>query len=473
MKLSLTSLLTIEKKNKIAEWFILLFIAECTIGCSGRWFEIGPLSIRMVLFILAFLTSFPVVIRNIKKIATNNQVIITCCFGLYLLFCAWIGFNSGNKINFIISDVTTLLTLALFPGFICVMCNRQALEHAMNMIFWLSASLATITVFLHFFLKLSNNENAFELNLWLNNYSLGGMAILKTGIHRIFLKSQIFLQVAIVYGIWLLGKCSGKKRIIILVMNGIIFSACIISYTRGFWLGLAVSALVLLLIGIRYWKIYLKSIVAILAVFTVFISLSSVLYKGPMVIIEVVNRFSPDLIVPENTSKDNILNSPHMNGDIIMNDSDLIGDIIDDSNQASVNIRADTFAALFKNISKHPIIGNGLGANLDGIRNDGKTEYMYLDMMMKTGGIGMILFIATFFGFIIKQVHQELLRKKQKINILNWDSSQLRNRFLTAAYIGVAVTSFFNPFLNNPMGIILLMLTATAVYDNDLNKCEV
>jgi hypothetical protein len=67
------------------------------------------------------------------------------------------------------------------------------------------------------------------------------------------------------------------------------------------------------------------------------------------------------------------------------------------------------------------------------------------------------------------QIRQELRNRGSRPQ---WRDPRIRNRFLTAAYLGVALTSWFNPFLTNPMGISLLMLTATAVYTtiNDYRK---
>ena len=87
---------------------------------------------------------------------------------------------------------------------------------------------------------------------------------------------------------------------------------------------------------------------------------------------------------------------------------------------------------------------------------------MYLDILMKTGAVGLVLFLMTFFGFLPVQIRNELLKNNK--TPLSWDSPVIRNRVLTAAYLGVALTSFFNPFLLNPMGIALLMLTSTAVF---------
>lgn len=460
----LKSVFTFEKWSRVAETLLLIYVAECTFGGSGRWLEIGPLSIRMVLFGLCFAATLPLVIRSIKKLAHNFQVIITVCYGIYLIVCAWIGLRSGNALGFIWADVSTMMALALLPGFMVVMCNRRAISRAVDVVFWASMLIAVITILLHFSLAFADGATAKAITGWLNSKSLGGMALMQTGIYRMYMKSQIFLQVAIVYGIWKIGKSTGKMRITLYVCEGFLLVACILSYTRGFWLGLAASAGMLLLMGVKYWTRFLKALSAMLAVLVVFLATSWACYTTPSAAIEIVNRFDPNLIVVGNGDGDIQTQFPGLDEE---------NTLVDESNMAAVELRAKSLEMLKEKISDHPVFGNGLGENLDGLRDDGKTEYMYLDTMMKTGLVGMILFLLTFFGFVFVQIYYSFLRKKQTLAPPDWTDAEIRNRFLTAAYLGVAVTSFFNPFLNNPMGIMLLMLTATAVYDGKPNKCEV
>ena len=77
----------LEKISKIAEIFIMIFVAECTLGSSGRWLEIGSLSIRIILFIFAFVFSLFVVIAKFKETFLNFQI-LSQLFVLHLLHSA-------------------------------------------------------------------------------------------------------------------------------------------------------------------------------------------------------------------------------------------------------------------------------------------------------------------------------------------------------------------------------------------------
>ena len=103
--------------DRVAEYLILVYLAECAFGSSGRWIEIGPLSIRMLLFTLCFVTSLPAVFRNLKELTRNTQVILTVLYGVALLASAVMGILSSNSVNYVASDVVTYLSFALVPGF--------------------------------------------------------------------------------------------------------------------------------------------------------------------------------------------------------------------------------------------------------------------------------------------------------------------------------------------------------------------
>ena len=444
-----------KRVNKAAQFFILLFIAECTVGSSGRWLCIGPLSIRILLFIIAFVISAPVVIFKLKEVFSNFSVISTVCFGLYFVLSLALGIKNGNRPDFIASDVTTFMSLALFPAFIAVMCNKKAINRAVNIVFYASCALSVAVLLLHVIMSFADKVFITSINSFLNQYSLGGFATLSTGIQRIYMRSQIFLQVAIIYGIWLLGKAKGKLKLLVLALEGCLFCAVIISYTRGFWFGLAIAAAMLLFVSFKYWKRYLKTAICMLLAFTVFAVSSGLLYGGPFVAVEVVNRFNPNLIVISGIDGDTAdIEDSLDNDDSSVSDEDI----------AAANVRQKSLVALKEEISKKRVLGHGLGKNLDGIRNDGRTEYMYLDIILKMGIVGFALFTVVFFGFVAVQIYGYFKSNKLRSLPYDWDSPTVRNLFLTVGYLSVAVTSFFNPFLNNPMGIMLLMLTATAVY---------
>lgn len=441
--------------DAVARVLFLIYLAESACGSSGKLISFGPVSLRMLLFGLCFAASLPAVVRNLRRLVGNGQVLTAVALGGYWLICAAVGVFSGNAVGLVWADVSSMMALALMPGFLAVMAGEKNISRAMDVIFWSAAALGAVSVVLHFSLAGAAEDGFHLVNNWVNERSLGGLAYMKSGIQRIYFKSQVFLQVAICYGVWKLDNSSTKKCLWIYGAMGVMFCAWILSYTRGFWLGLAISAALIFALCPWKWKLYLKASGAMIAVFAVFLALSSLVYSGPRVVYEVLGRTDTSLFA----EKENVKTEK------VEMDSDGDGGVsVGEANKAASMLRGQSLKLIWQRIGENPVFGSGLGENLDEIRSDGKVEYMYYDIWMKTGIVGLLLFLGCFFGFLVPQIQQERGgrgRKHQRTDPL------VRNRFLTAAYLGVAITSWFNPFLSNPMGISLLMLTGTAVYSTN------
>lgn len=453
------STLTTEIKSKptFVEILLLIYAAECVFGCSGHWVSFGPLSIRIALFLLCFMATLPLVWQKRRELFRNKFVFVALLFGVAVAFSAVVGYLNGNQLGFIFGDIKRFLPLALLPGVIAVFDTEAKLMRLLEVIFYASLLIAAVTVGLHFALLVISDNLCNAVNNFMNERGLGGLSILATGMHRIYFRSQIFLQFAFIYGVWKLWRADGyvtkAKRFFLYFCEGIIFFAVILSYTRGFWLGLAFSGLVVLIFEWQNRKRIL-GIVGITLVICIFLGgISALCYDQPKVAVEVVNRFNPDLIVL--TAKNEDFSSPGAGsasaGDKIKSEKE--ENFTDMANEKSAQIRSDTLKALGKNIKAHPLCGSGLGKNLDGIRDDGKTEYMYLDFLMKLGSVGMTLLLLTFF---IAPVKQSVLRLKRWKQPQEYGSIFVLGAYLAAGYWGIALTNAFNPFLDTPMGILTL-----------------
>ncbi len=437
---------------------ICVFAAECVLGGSGRWLSFGSLSIRMVLFAVCFVMTLPSLFRRLRGFCTHPHTILCVLLGLYLIVAAVIGFNLGNSSAFIKADITSFLALALLPGFLSVIRDPKRVLLIDDVIFYSSLALAVITTALHFYLAVASHSGLNAVNNWLNSHYVGGLATLSTGLQRIYIRSQIFLQVGLLLGLQKVWCKKGIVRWLLFAAEAVIAYACLTTYTRGFWLGFALSACILLVLYPQQWKRYLSTIGLTALLLIGLFLLSWLSYGKPLAAIEVVNRFDPNLIsgaifLPG--TSDPI--SPSEDPDTEPTDptTDL------DADHTAVHLRQQTLRMLGEKITARPLFGNGLGANLDGIRNDGKTEYMYYDVVMKLGVIGFALFFATFFLPVFPLLKRRigwLIANKQPL----WDSFENRNTALLVSFIGVAITSYLNPFLVNPMGILLVMQLSAA-----------
>lgn len=468
------------KKNicGLAEFFLLLYVAENAVGSSGHLVSFGPVSLRMLLFAACFLLTIYFVFVQRRDVLKDQRIVLIVLFAIWLLFCTLLGINFKNQTNFIWSDLSSFLGLALFPGFIVILESQRNIKKLIEVVFWSALVLSVITIGIHLCIPIGGEEVICSINTFLNSKSLGGLALLNSGMHRVYMRSQIFIQVAIIYGVWLIYNRNGKSRISILICEGIMLFALLLTYTRGFWLGFLVSSILLLLLEFKNWNKLLAIAGIALCVMGIFVGISTWVYNSPCVLTEAVSRISPDLLANHevnnnvenvgtigneestdlitdeaagNTNKENL-------PEVSINQSAEEMTMTDIANLSALEIRSKTLEGLKERISDHPIIGNGLGSNLTEIREDGRTEYMYLDILLKTGIIGLILFLLVFFRSPIMLLIK-CLKEKNEIS----KKDKLCAEVLVSSYIGVAVTSIFNPFLNNPMGITLLMITSTGL----------
>ena len=122
-----------------------------------------------------------------------------------------------------------------------------------------------------------------------------------------------------------------------------------------------------------------------------------------------------------------------------------------DHNQISDDLRGATKAELMEKINQNLLVGNGMGVVLTVRENkDGVNEYFYLDQIMKTGLIGIGLYMLPMALMLVN-----LLFRKKKMEP---DDVFLCSVWL-AALLGVAVFSHFNPYLNGSNGIVLYCST--------------
>lgn len=434
---------------------LCLFAGECVLGASGRWLSFGPLSIRMILCMVCFFLTLPNVLRNFRRLLQNRFVQFALLFGLYLVVAAIIGWRRGNSLGFIKADITGVLALILLPGFLVTIHSRERLTRLVDIIFYCSFALGIVTVGIHYCGAFLSAQAMNSLSDWLNAHSMGGLAYLSTGMHRIYIRSQIFLQVGIFIGLYKIWNCTGRKRWLTLAAVALITFACLLTYTRGFWLGFALAAILLLILTPTYWKRYLISAALIGALLVGLFTVSWGVYGKPAAALELAGRFNPSLVSGALIPLDPT--APSSPSDA----TEPTDPANPDANLEALELRQETLREQNRLIAQAPILGNGLGTNLDGIREDGKTEYMYHDMLMKTGIVGFLLFLLVFFlpaGLLIKR-HIKGMKDR---TVLVWNSLAMHNVILAIAFVSVAITSYTNPFLTNPMGILLVMLLSAA-----------
>ncbi|MDO4174252.1 MAG: hypothetical protein Q4D42_05765 [Eubacteriales bacterium] len=469
----------LEKKQWIAEWLLYIFAAECVFGGSGRWLCIGSLSIRILLFALCFLATLPFVFLKRKQLLRNPCIVITIVFAIVVFVCLCIGIRNGNAFGFIWADASSFLALSLLPGMFAVIDKKEKLMRLLNIIFYTSVCVAAVTMILHIGLAFMSDAATIAINDWINDRNLGGFTMLATGLNRVYFRAQIFLQFSAFYGAWKIWVSSKRRdRIALFICEGVMLFAIVVSYTRGFWIGLVCAAVIVLVLEWKHWKKLFCTAGISLIIVAILSGISTLCYGQPYLFIEIVNRFDSNLIVLSADDEEKVaIPAPAPEQPLPENEAPVKAneecteeeiDRVAAANEIAVNLRKDSLAAMHEKILQHLVIGNGLGTNLDGVRTDGKTEYMYQDILMKMGVIGLIAFLATYFLYPLLHIVMRLKNSRKLIDVQN---EIVRNSFLVAGYLSVAVTSAFNPFLSTPMGILMLGVVNLAVYNKRKTSC--
>ncbi|MEA4965622.1 MAG: O-antigen ligase family protein [Oscillospiraceae bacterium] len=448
-------------------FLISLFCLECVIGGSGRIISFGYFSLRIILFMVCFFLTLPAVWRARTQLLHQTYTWIWAAFFLLLALYAVRGLRSGYPFSFVKQDVTIFLTLLLYPAFVICLNTRARVQWIVDVLYGGAILVAVVTLGLHVALAFASKAELTAINNFLNHTSYGGLALLGTSYYRIYLKSQMFLQVAILLGLHkIIAATSRRSKVFFLICEVVLVYATILSYTRGFWLGLAISCIILLLCCLRNWKKYLTTLAISLAGVACMFVISYCLYGSNVAFHTFTARVTGTAIDCLVDGSDNAIANPgNANGNKPSAGLSATQELIAKNSIAAQNLREATMEEHERLIAADPFWGYGLGKNLDGIRTDGRTEYTYLDLYMKLGLIGFLLF-ALVFCWHCTDALKLCFRRKKGVK----GDVELVSTYLMAGYVGILVTSYLNPFLTSPMGIMLLLTLIISVKQDRLNR---
>ena len=427
---------------RIAEVILYIYTVECVLGCSGRWASFGPVSIRMILFTIAFLAAAPAVIYERKRLLQSPPVLLMLLFFAFLAMGLVFGLQNGNDRLFIRMDLTCFLGLALLPGSLAVIRDETGMKRLLNVVYWSSVILALITAVLHYMVAFAGLYNAVKINFMLIlPRQMGALGLYDSGVLRIYLKSQVFLQFAFLIGLKKAIGASKKKRILFAVCEGLILFAVVLSFTRGFWLGLGASLVLIFALEWKERKEMFRIGLAAALCFLVLIGFSTAVFGDFTLVGEIAKRFDPNLVVLSDKDK---IDVEYFYKEFGINAEENID---------AIRIRKESLKMLKERISEKPLQGHGLGSNLDGIREDGRAEYMYLDIFMKMGIGGLLSFVCLCLwapaAYLFRRIRKESLPRSAA--------------FIMAGMLGLCLTSVFNPYLSTPMGLVMLSIACAAV----------
>lgn len=436
-----------QRCSQLSFGVLCLFLLECSITGGGRYWEVGPVSVRILLGGLAAVLALPELFRHLGAYLKKPSIWLTLIFVAWLAFCAWLGIRSNNRMDVLITDVKGFMWLFLIPVFVAVVRSRDRLRTLLSWVLAGAVIQAALILAVNAAVVLSDNPE--PLCRWLTARSVGLVDIVSDKLVRVFFKSSPYMIVGCVVVLFRQARAP-KLRWRYVLAVALLFNALLLSYTRSLYGALGLTALVsiiaVLILCPAGRKRVLAFLLAAVVCFGVLVTVQEFVLEGSYLSFAVSRTIGQE--VP--TSWASQLRG-RIRGDI---SDDKPNDAEMDRQRSYIEVteksdqfRQETQDGLKDCIRRSPIIGCGLGAAAAS-RDSGVDEYFYLDMLARTGIVGLVLYMLPF-GYVVLWC----LRRR----------SLLRECPEGAAVVcGLCtfwVVTWFNPWMNAVLGIAWYAVT--------------
>ena len=420
---------------------VLIFI-EFILGGLGH---ILGLPIRKGLFVIGILFSIYMIFRERIKVEKRFLIpIIVVC--IYVAYGSIIGLMNGNSLGDIFSDVNSFLGIFYILLLIAYIKGRNENINKILDIFLNSAvivAIITIILFVVSRIYLPNDLQIIatynDLNSKLQYGFISGL-VLSNNYARVYLYNGIFMQLAV--AITFIKLFNKERNLSGIIKLSILLIGIYVSNTRGFWLG--TIGVVGLSIAYYLWRVkkYNLTIKNILVAII------------PLILVAVI---LPKTIVPVSANQ----NLPESSGSI----KDRIESITDFENDESNKVRAIQLRFLVDKIKEKPVLGWGFGSHIyeypqymeeNGLQsvNSSSFELYYVELMFKTGVVGILIFFGYLIYNFIKLV-LILFKKRLKVRdeqiLVGW----------TIGTMSILASSITNPYI---AGLSVFFVLVMEVY---------
>ncbi len=459
------SCLTLCKKIAFCLLCAILFDA-CVFG-GGEILHYGGLGFRQALLLLLCLFCIPILFASLKKLFRIPYVWMLLAFLAWIVFQAVRGFLNSNLL--LATDITTYVYLAFVPLALLLIDTKEKAEVLMRTMIYGTLVLSVMAIVLLLF-YLNFNHLVIAASFWGYENSLFRLGSVSTRIPRIFLVSGPYLIAGCVFSIYFAAKEKGKKiRILYCLTPALCLFAALLSFTRSMYLGFFAAFLVL--IPLALWtaekterKKILTCVISFVLLFSVITTAFSLGARTNYVGygLERLGVSFPSFQKGDSSGdKDSSSDKKDPFSDESFLDEKQLEELLEQQaishyNQITIssdNLRSATIKETVQAIVARPLLGFGLGHTIPS-RPDGN-EYSYLDIWMKTGIVGLVLFLLPLLFFLI-----DLVKEKKK----NGEMLLLKTAWL-AFLVGMMAYSFFNPYILSALGFFVYGCTI-AVFQN-------
>ena len=419
----------------------LIFI-EFVLGGLGHIFG---LPIRKGLFAVGIIFSIYMIFR--EKIRVEKKflipMIVVC---IYIAYGSVIGLINGNSFGDIFSDVNSFLGILYILLLIAYIKGRSENINKLLNIFVDCATIVAVITIVLFVVSRIYLPNNLEIIVAYNNlnsklqYGLISGLVLSNNYARVYLYNGIFMQLAV--AIMFIKLFNKEKNIFGIVKLAILLIGIYVSNTRGFWLG-TVGVLALsfayYLWRVRKYRLTIKNVLIAII---------------PLILVAVIIPKTIVAVSPEQ-------NLPDSAGSI----KDRIESIGDFENDESNKVRAIQLRFLVDKIKEKPVLGWGFGSHIyeypqymeeNGLQsvNSSSFELYYVELVFKTGVIGVLIF----FGYLIYNfiklmliLFKKGLRERDEQMLVGW----------TIGTMSILASSITNPYI---AGLSVFFVLVMEVY---------
>jgi hypothetical protein len=399
-----------ERVDLFARTSMMIFkvqVLELILGGGGRLTAVGPVSLRMVLFVLAMMCTIVHLARG-RRIP-RNLLILMIIFSASLVLAVIVGLFNESLPLLIWEDVKPLLFLYALPFFYFSVTDLRVAADVNRLIrlggILLASGFLLILILIHT-----------DIIPFLSFYH----AVLDT--EEFFFRGELsFIFKGFLYlGIAFIFVQQAKGRIWI---KALLLFAIVLTVTRGFWVSLALTY------AVHYLIIAERSVLRRRALVT---------SLGFAVLFVLAVFFGRQAIA----GASRLVGSMMDNGEKRELNPRLLGDRDHSDGIRMAQLRS--VAGLASPVSV--LVGHGFGNGIP--ERPVHMEIAYLEIFHKQGIVG--LTVWGYFFFLI----WTLFRREG-------NASEARPFFLAAVF--VAIQSAFNQYMNNPIGMSMIMLTLTVL----------
>ncbi len=443
---------------------LCVFFFDCSLTGGGHYLSIGPLTPRMIFGFVALFAALPGIFKRFKTHILNPINLFVIIFAVYLAFCAVRGYLAGNRMDVLMSDIKGFMWLFLVPVFIATVNTAQRFKRITDVLLagaFLQGCLVliinTICIVVPDGIKLFYDP--------LMDTLMGSVSNISGIIYRVFMKSSPYMATAVSVAVYRQVKEKKLKPLYVAVIV-VCLNALLFSFTRSIYgqvlvvlAGVVVSCLVFMR---RHFKRCVAILLVTLLMTTGCVMVQEFAFGGNYINFAVSRTFNTTPVnSPVVNARNavikflNSLGSDTQPGDSDTDDLDEQANYIEITEESD-NLRVQTKRELKELIVKNPVIGNGLGASAP-CRPNGLDEYFYLDMLARTGIIGLLLYILPF-GYIALKCLKYRKEMENKTDVCG----------VLCGMVGFWAVTWYNPWMNAVLGIASYALCAAI--PNLLNK---